>query len=1094
MRRFVSALALSTVGILVSTISPPLLQAQSIQSSILGNIRDSAGAAVAGATVTLTNEGTNDERKQTTDEAGDYRFSGILAATYRVSVEFSGFKVHITKGITVNVSEIKRVDATLEVGDVASSVTVEGGSVAHIETETVTLSNVKTAKDYAELPLSIYGRGWANVTNVVAGVQASSGFEVNGARDTANNFTSDGVSVNDIISSRNTPNGFSGDVENFKELKVMTANNSAEYAQVAQFSAISKSGENTPHGSLYWGNYNSFTSARAWQDPTSPGFENFNQYMANIGGPVYIPHLYNGKNKTFFFFSYSGAAYRTGSRAQISVPPASFRQGDFSSLLPAITIVDPLTGIPFANNKIPASRISSVSSAVQDLIYPNPNLPGQGALGLVNNYYTDPGGKWDSDVYSARIDQKISNRNDLFVRVGLTINNKDTWPGPLLSGYGGWKGNHPGDSVVVSDTHTFSPTIVNEAKLGFSRDYGYWFDPNYGPNVVGKIGLQGIANPSSDPALWGMPDFEIGGSNGFQGTGTWANGNSQAQNTYQLTDNLTWFRGRHNLKAGVDIRRYQINDQQKPQNIRGGFNFNDQLSGFAYANFLLGYPSSATLAIARPNAYPRSTQQGFYIQDEFKLSQKITLTYGLRYEYQSTWADKFNRMFSFDAATGQLVTAGSSVPTDLVPAVAAALPIVSASQAGFPTKSLMYSDKNNWSPRVGLALRPFGNDQTVVRLGYGMFTSMWPGLLALNATGGPWQSTQSFYIVNNQPTIQFPAPFTTTSNFSGLQSISALDPRFPHERSQQWNVSVGRQIWKTAIDVAYVGTKTNNIPFNQDLNLLRPSTTPFDPKNLPYQLFSSVGYTQTGASSIYHGLTIKADRRVGRGLTFNANYTWAKALTDANLRDYATGFDQNQWNRSLERSDDPNIRRQVLTFSYIYELPVGKGQTFLTNASPFLNKVVSGWQVAGITTMLTGPRASAWFSGVDPANTNQFGGRPDRIGNGNLSGSMRDFIESHQTIFDQAAFAVPASGRGYYGNAARMTLTGPGTVTWNLAASKNFYLFGERAKAQIRCELFNAFNHPNFYSPSTDITSSAFGLVTGANSGRRVQLTGRFDF
>lgn len=1094
MRRYLSAPALWVAGaLLISIFSVHLLEAQSTQSSVLGNVRDSAGAAVPGATVTLTNEGTNEEHKQVTDSAGDYRFSGILAGSYRVAVEMSGFKSHIVKNITLNVSEIKRADATLEVGDVTTSVTVEGGSVAHIETETVTLSNVKTAKDYAELPLSIYGRGWANVTNVVAGV-ASSGFEVNGARSTANNFTSDGVSVNDIISSSNTANGFSGDIENFKELKVMTANNSAEYAQVAQFAAISKSGENTPHGSIYWGNYNNFTSARSWQDPTSPGFENFNQYMVNNGGPVYIPHIYDGRNKTFYFFSYSGAAYRTASRAQISVPTAAFRQGDFSSLLPAITITDPLTGDPFPGNKIPASRISSVSSGVQDLIYPSPNLPGQGEFGLVNNYYSDPGGRWDSDVYSARIDQKISNRNNLFVRVGLTINNKDTWPGPLLSGYGGWKGNHPGRSVVISDTHIFSPAVVNEAKLGFSRDYGYWFDPNYGPNVVDKIGLQGIANPSQDPSLWGMPDFEIGGSNGFQGTGTWANGNSQAQNTYQFTDNLSWFRGRHNLKVGGDIRRYQINDQQKPQNIRGGFNFNDQLSGFAYANFLLGYPSSASLAVARPNAYPRSTQQGYYFQDEFKLSQKITLTYGLRYEYQSPWVDRYNRMFSFNPSTGQLVTAGTSVPTDLVPEVAATLPIVSASQAGFPTRSLVHTDSSNWSPRAGVAFRPFGNDQTVVRVGYGLFTSMWPGLLALNATGGPWQSTRSFYIVNNQPTIQFPAPFTTTSDFSGLQSISALNPRFPHERSQQWNVSVGRQFLKTAIDVGYVGTKTKNIPFSQDLNLLQPSTTPFDPANLPYQLFSSVGFTQTGASSIYHGLTVKADRRVGRGFTFNANYTWAKAITDADLRNYATGYDQNQWNRRLERADDPNIRRQVLVFSYIYELPFGKGRPLLTNAPALLDKVVSGWQVAGITTMQTGPRISAYFSGVDPANTNQFGGRPDRVGDGNLSGSMRDLIESHQPIFDRSAFVVPASGRGFYGNSARNVLTGPGAVTWNLAAAKNLYFFGERGRAQIRCELFNAFNHPNFYSPNTDITSGGFGLVSGAGSGRRVQLTGRFDF
>ena len=466
----------------------------------------------------------------------------------------------------------------------------------------------------------------------------------------------------------------------------------------------------------------------------------------------------------------------------------------------------------------------------------------------------------------------------------------------------------------------------------------------------------------------------------------------------------------------------------------------------------------------------------------------------MRYEYQSPWTEKYDRMFTFDPSTGSIVTAGTSVPTDLVPEVAATLPIVPASQAGYPTKSLMHADTSNWSPRIGLAFRPFGGDKTVVRLGYGLFTSMWPGLLALNATGGPWQSTQSFYIVNNQPSIQFPAPFTTTSDFSGLQSISALDPRFPHERSQQWNVSFGRQIWNTAIDVGYVGTKTKNIPFNQDLNLPHPGTTPFDPANLPYQLFSSVGYTQSGANAIYHGLAIKADRRVGRGITFNVNYTWAKALTDADLRNYATGFDQNQWNRRLERGDDPNIRRQVLVFSYIYELPFGKGRPLLTNASGFLNQVVSGWQVAGITTMLTGPRISASFSGVDPANTNQFGGRPDRVGDGNLSGSMRDLIENHSPIFDESAFVVPASGRGYYGNSARNVLTGPGTKTWNLAAAKNFYLFGERSRLQIRCELFNAFNHPNFGTPNTDITSGGFGLVTGANTGRRVQLTGRFDF
>jgi hypothetical protein len=327
-----------------------------------------------------------------------------------------------------------------------------------------------------------------------------------------------------------------------------------------------------------------------------------------------------------------------------------------------------------------------------------------------------------------------------------------------------------------------------------------------------------------------------------------------------------------------------------------------------------------------------------------------------------------------------------------------------------------------------------------------------------------------------------------------VQSINTTDPHFPHERSQQWSASVGRQIWQTAIDVAYVGTKGKNLPFYQNLNLLPPSTTPFSTDRLPYPLFSEVGYSQTGGSSIYHGLNIKADRRVTHGLTLNANYTWAKALTDIGLNGYVNGAQQNQYNRSLERGDDPAIRRHVAIFSYIYELPIGRGRSLLGNSSGIVDKLVSGWQVAGTTIMNSGARLSPAFSGVDPTNTNEFSGRPDRIGSGYVSGSVTDRIENHQPIFDKSAFVVPEAGRGYYGNSGRTILTGPGAVTWNIVAAKNVYLFAERARAQLRCELYNAFNHPNFGNPSTNITSSGFGLVTGAGSGRRVQVSARFDF
>ena len=626
----------------------------------------------------------------------------------------------------------------------------------------------------------------------------------------------------------------------------------------------------------------------------------------------------------------------------------------------------------------------------------------------------------------------------LFVRVGLTIHNHDVNRGALKEGYGSSSlfGNVPGKTVVISDTHTFSPTLVNEAKLGFSRN-GY-FDTDYNYGKQPKIGLEGIDNPGNDPAIGGLPNFTFSGVIPFESSDTWLNSVAQPQNTYQLIDNLSWYRGRHSFKMGADIRRYQVNDENKPTSLRGTFSFDDQLSGLAYANFLLGLPSYAERSIARPNAYLRSSQFGFYFQDDFKVSPRITFNYGVRYEYQTPWVDKYDRLFTFDPKTGSLVTAGTQIPSDLVPALAATLPIVSASQAGFPTRSLMKTDGNNWSPRLGLAIRPFADATTVFRLGYGTYSQMWPGSLALNATGGPWQSTQAFVIENNQPSIRFPNPFLTTSQFSGLQDIGV--GRSSPMRTSQWNVTAGRQIWNTSLEVSYVGSKGQNIPFVQDLNLLYPSTEAYSSARRPYPLFNGVALTQSGGSSIYHGMSIQAERRISRGLSFNANYTWAKALTDVSLTNYATGFTQNQYARFLERGDDDWVRRQQLRFSYIYELPFGKGQKLSCIVCRLW--ATTFWVAGSFPASLPCPPES-WlspaFSGTDPANTNQFGGRPDRVGDGNLdSGGMRDRIKSGVPIFDAAAFVQPVDGRGFYGNSARDILTGPGAQTWNTVLAKNF--------------------------------------------------------
>ena len=1103
MRRQFSILLALVFGVLVFATGS--LLAQATQGTILGTVTDASGAAIPGATVTVRNEGTNMQRTIHTDAEGDYRIAGLEAGSYEVTVTTDGFNTFEQTQVDLTSSQIKRVDAAMEVGDVATTITVEGGTT-QIETETVTLTNVKTSRDYTQLPLSIFGRGWANITNVTAGVQSKSGFEVNGARDTANNFTTDGISVNDIISSRNTNNGFSGEVEVLREVKIMTANNRAEYPQIAQFQAVTKSGTNDLHGSLYWGIFNSVFSARNWNDPRDPSFTNHNMFAVTNGGPVYIPKVYDGRNRTFYFFSYGGARYRVGGRKFLQVPTAAFRQGDFSALtagsLPGadqIVITDPANNdTPFPNNTLPQSRLSSVSLATQDLLYPDPNTQGTGIYGLNQNYTADPGGKFDSDVYSIRIDHQISNNNNLFVRTGLTINNKDTWIGGLKSGYGrnAWRGNSPDRTLTVSDTHTFSPSIVNEFKFGYKYQGGQWFDPNIGPNIVDQIGLQGIGcGGDYDPAKCGMPAFNFGGqAGGFEGTSTWANGNRQRQHTFQFIDNLSWFRGRHSFKVGLDIRRYQINDRRAPQSMRGQFNFDDRLSNYSYSNFLLGYLSFSRRSIPRPASYPRSSQYGFYIQDDFKINQNMTLNVGLRYEYQSPWVEKFDRMFSFDTRSGSFVTAGSTVPDDLVPAVAENLTIISAADAGFPIRSLVEADKNNFTPRLGLAIRPFGDTTTVVRLGWGLYNQMQPGLVALDATGGPWESNEDFRLAGNNPDITFPNPFETTSGFSGVQSVSgARSVYFPHTRTQQWSASVGRQILGIALDVGYVGTSNKKTPYQENWNLLHPGTEPYDPARQAFPDFNVVNVRTTGTSSIYHGLTVQADRRMGNGLWFNINYTLAKAITDGDLRGFSPGIQQNQYQRYLERADDQRIRRHTLRFSYIYEFPYGRGKRWGGNLPTAADLVLGGWQISGITTMVTGQRLSPSFSGSDAANTNQFGGRPDRIGDGNLDGSMGDRVRAGQPIFDKSAFVRPESGRGFYGNSARYFLTGPGEMTWNFVLAKNFEV-KERARLQFRWEMFNAPNRANFKNPNRNIQSGNFGLVTRANRGRTMLFGLRLDY
>ncbi|HET7214522.1 MAG TPA: carboxypeptidase regulatory-like domain-containing protein [Terriglobia bacterium] len=1075
--------------------------AQSIQGTILGSVTDQKGAVVPGASIVIVNRSTLFQRTVVTDGTGHYRVASLEPGSYTVAATLTGFKHWESNAFPLAANEIRRVDVQLEIGSARTTVTVSGTVGTAVNTESATLSNLHTSTELTQMPLSIYGRSSFNVLKVTAAVQSANGqMVVNGARDTANAYTIDGVSHDDMVSSRQAPNNFDLDVDGIQQIKVQTADNSAEYSQVSQFLAISKSGGNQYHGSLFWGNFNSYFSTRDFFDYTSqkPSFTNNNEFAATLGGPVIIPKLYNGKDKTFFFFSYGGQRYRIGNRGYVSVPTDAFRNGDFSAIQSQVQIRDPQTGTPgvpstwqpFPGNIIPSSRISSVSKSFQTLLYPEPNRPGTGAYGINNNFTFDPGGQFNNDVYSFRVDQKISDRNTMFVRVGITPTNQDHYPGFLLDSRDSSDfGNVPGRFAVISDTHSFSPNLVNEARMGFVRlFYNDVFGAPLDQNYVQALGLQGLSNPGNIDYLNALPAFRYTRFAGASGSSIFR----QAQNTFEWTDNMTWIHGRHTFKWGGDIRRYEINNLGVDGTQTGSFGFDDAITGFDYASFLLGVPTTTSISTPTPAAYPRSSHYGLYIQDDMRVNRKLTLNYGIRYEYQSPWADKYDRTYTFNPSNGNLVVASSTMPSDLVPQVAATLPIETATQAGYPVHTLMNADRNNWNPRVGVAYRPFSNDKTVLRLGYGWYTQIFPGLLGLQGTGGPWQTNTSFDYLGGQPTQSFPNPFTQSTGFQGVTSISVVDPSMVNERAQQWNVSAGQELWGTAIDVAYVGTMTTRVPLTEDLNLLHPSTTPFDPANRPYQLFSTVDYMQPGGQAIYHGLTVQAERRFKNGLQFNVNYAWAKALTDASLRSYATGFTQNQYDYRLERAPDTNVRNQQLVFDYIYELPVGHGKAFLSDINPVLDGIIGGWEVLGITTLYTGQYLDPSFSGFDPANTNQFSGRPDCVGNANI-GSISDLVRAGQPMWNLSAFSVPQAGRGYYGNCARSVLIGPGKNLWNAGLSKNF-LLREGVRLQIQWELFNAWNHPNFGNGDMNITSGSFGITSSGGGGRQMLFGARLDF
>ncbi len=1086
-----TARALSAASILLCLVLVLPAAGQTTFGSITGTVTDRTGAVIPGANVTATNEGTGLERSVQTTAAGVFNVPNLNVGRYRVRVAAQGFRDYERAGLALDANAVLGLDVQLTVAGIAESVEVVGAAPV-INTETSTLAYVKTSRDLQQLPMvtrtagdgGYYGFTYLNPgVSKIAGQAAPA---VNGMRVNDTTPTMDGIVVMAY------PTGVGGGpvqlgMEGIEQVNIELAGTQAEFGRAANFTVVSKSGTNQLHGGAYYDHNGNRLNARNFFSSMVP-FRVYHDFAGSLGGPI-------RKNKAFFFADYEGSREAATAVLVGNTPLPPWRTGDFTTGV-SKTIVDPTNGRPFPNNQVPAARVSPVSKKVQDFFFP---LPNYGPPGLQSGNWRGqaPGltGYTHYDNVDARVDHHISDHDQVFGRVSyrrLPTPGHDNNLAPV----GAWFEMRGSRSAVLSWTHTFSPTLVNEARTGMARMRLENTPSFIGSDIIEMVGIQGITAK-------GIPDRPV-----FNITGiTSAVGDEKKKlsidTNFQWTDNLSLTRGSHLLKFGFDAIRDQLSRDWPPNDIYGTYNFNGAFTGFGYADFLLGIPQTTTRTVATPESYLRGTMWSLYAQDQYKLSRKLTLNLGLRWELQGPYYDRFGDIFSFDRKNGAIVVPDSGL-SRVNPLYPKNLPIITASQAGYPANSLVDFRKTNFYPRFGFAYRPLAGDKLVIRGGYGIFGNTIYGSMGTGRVGGPFAGNESFTnkITDGVPLFSFPNPFLSVGTTS-TQNISGVNPRVRTPYAQQFTLTVERQLGQIGIRVAYVGTRGVNLLYRANINQPPPSAIPFTNNRRLYPLYNVITWFDNGGTEQYNALQISASKTYGNNLFFNTGWTWAKDLTDT--QDTGATI-QDTYNRRIERGDHVTTRPHRVYVTAIYALPIGRNQRILSNPGRVLNAVLGGWSTSWVSMMQTGSYFTPSFSGFDPSNTNNIGGRPDRIGSGKLSSG-----QSITRFFDASAFMIPGcptsnpvcsnpANVGRFGNSGVNILRGPKYIDFDFSAMKDFHI-NDRALVRFRMLATNVFNHPNFANPAANISSpgtvgqitSAFGEVLGQIT-RRIHFSLRLEF
>jgi hypothetical protein len=1068
---------------LLCALSVAPARAQSTLATLTGVVTDQAGAVIPQVAIEATQIATGYRFTATSNEVGLYTAPQLPEGEYSLTAKAAGFQDTIVRDILLKPRDVRRIDVKMNIAALQNRIEVTGGATL-IETETPRLADTKSGKLIATLPYSGNGSFYFfQLTPNVTRVNGAYVMRFAGSRQNQSDYSVDGVSF--MVSSGSNPNAPLSDyTESVQEMRLDVANNSAEFGTVGQVSLISKSGTNQLHGSAI--DFYSSPVLRA-RDPfalaRSSGVQHKPGYT--LGGPAYLPRLYDGRNRTFFFSTLElTRASVTTSTLSPTVAPTPWRSGDFSGAGGA-AIVDPFANrAPFPGARIPASRLNAVTAKIQERFYPLPNTGDANALSAMNYRQTRLLPAFREWYLTERIDHRFSDKDQVtgrMVRHGYTNHRVSS----LLPSMGLTRVLWDTRFYTGSYTRTIRPTVVNEFRFGYSFNNNPRYPTDSGLSLVKDLGLTGLASS--------LPDYPGVFRVAFSGVGltavdyTYQYRDSKGGKNYYFQDYVSWFRGRHAVKVGGQVSHSSVADRFLATNLYGSVTFTNRFTGHPYADFLLGVPTTSRRAAENP--YDESQRSSFYLfaTDDFRVTPKLTLSLGLRYEYAPGWSG--SSIAAFDPGLGKIVVADNDLKavSPLVPA--SYVEVVSASQAGYPGKSLMYGDKNNFAPRVGVAWRPFGPD-TVLRAGFGVYYDLVP-VSRSTAGGSPFTLTEPDYTnPASSPTVILPRVFPEAGSGS-LTSITipaAHNPHTPTPYSMQYNFTVERQQWNTGFRASYIGTNTRQGAWGYNMNQPQPDTQSFVSKARAFPRYPNVYYYTSGAGHQYHSMTLQVNRQTKSGLFLQSYYTLARDIGDLEKGQSP----ENAYDRRRERAVWQDIPTHRWNATGMYELPVGKGKRILGGVNRWQNLMVGGWEVNAVYTIQSGDFLTPTWTGPDPTGTAYTSSstpasvtiRPDRLRDANLSADQRTLTR----WFDPTAFAAPQAGS--FGTSAKGVIKGPGTNLMSATLVKNLN-FTERVRLRLELAAMNVLNHPNWSAPGTNISSLAqVGVISGAGGNATGGLDG----